>query len=138
MMKKIVLISCVSQKLPRKAPAEAMYISTLFKLNLKYAKQLKPDAIFILSAKHGLLDLNQEIEPYNITLNKMSDSEKQAWAQKALNQLGQCANLQDDRFVFLAGKNYRKYLTPALRLFDVPLAGLTIGKQLQTLKGLTA
>lgn len=44
----IMLISCVSQKVPHRSPARALYTSTLFKLNLAYAESLKPDAIFIL------------------------------------------------------------------------------------------
>jgi len=52
-MKKIVLISCASKKLEVKAKAADLYTSALFKLNLKYARKLKPDGIFILSAKYG-------------------------------------------------------------------------------------
>ncbi len=70
MKKRIVLISCVSQKLPQRAKVKDLYISTLFKFNLKYAEKLKPDDIFVLSAKHGLLPLEKEIEPYNETLNR--------------------------------------------------------------------
>jgi hypothetical protein len=71
MNKQIVLISCASRKLSQKAKVKDLYVSTLFKLNLKYAQQLEPDNIFILSAKHGLLSLEQEIEPYEQTLNNM-------------------------------------------------------------------
>ena len=70
MRNQIVLISCVSQKLSHRAKAKDLYVSTLFRLNLKYAKILNPDAIYILSAKHGLLSLEQEIEPYEQTLNR--------------------------------------------------------------------
>ena len=55
MKKKIVLISCVSAKLSRRSKVRDLYISTLFKLNLKYAEKLRPDNIYVLSAKHGLL-----------------------------------------------------------------------------------
>lgn len=136
-MKKIVLISCVSQKLPHKACAEDLYTSTLFKLNLKYARKLKPDEIFILSAKHGLLELDAELAPYNVTLNEMRSAERKAWATTVLKQLAKHTNLKDDHFVFLAGQNYRKYIAPCLASFEVPLEGLTIGRQLQKLKGLT-
>lgn len=60
-MKQIVLISCVNQKLPHRAKAKDMYIRTLFKLNLQYAEKLNPDGVYILSAKYGLLNLEQEI-----------------------------------------------------------------------------
>ena len=42
---------------------------------LKYAKKMTPDKIFILSAKHGLLSLSQEIKPYDKTLNNMQSNE---------------------------------------------------------------
>lgn len=137
-MKKFVLLSCVSQKLPHKARVEDLYISTLFKLNLKYAKKLAPDGIFVLSALHGLLDLNAEIEPYDVTLNGMSSVEKKAWGKVVIEQLGKRFDLKNDHFVFLAGQNYRQYLISSLASIEVPLEGLPIGKQLQKLKGLTA
>ena len=62
-MKRIVLISCVKSKLDHPARAEDLYTSTLFRSNLAYARSLKPDAIFILSAKFGLLSLERVISP---------------------------------------------------------------------------
>lgn len=76
-MRTVVFISCVSKKLPRPARAQDLYISPLFKLNLVYAKRLKPDKIFILSARHGLLGLNDRIAPYDTTLNQLH-----RWANK--------------------------------------------------------
>ena len=48
------MISCVSKKLQKKITAEKIYISSLFKKNLKYAKSLNPDLILILSATINL------------------------------------------------------------------------------------
>ncbi|MFN5749119.1 MAG: DUF6884 domain-containing protein, partial [Pseudanabaena sp.] len=45
MTKSIVLISCASRKLSQRAKAKDLYISTLFKLNLKYAQKLESDNI---------------------------------------------------------------------------------------------
>lgn len=132
--KKIVLISCVSKKLAHKAKAAELYTSSLFRGNLRFAQKLKADAIFILSAKYGLLELDAEIEPYNITLNTMSASEVKLWAAKVLQQLEQKADLATDQFVLLAGIKYRKYLLPYLKHYEVPLEGLTIGKQLRALQ----
>lgn len=132
-MRKIVLISCVSKKLPYKAPARNLYTSPLFKKNLAYAQRLKPDAIFILSAKHGLVDLDQEIEPYDLTLNNMGAGEIKAWACRVLKQLSDRADLRQDHFVFLAGQKYRKYLLPKIHSYEIPMEGLPIGKQLQAL-----
>lgn len=138
MRKKIALISCVSQKLPHRAKARDLYVSTLFKLNLKYANSLCPNEIYILSAKHGLLELEREIEPYEQTLHNMRTVEIKEWANNVLQQLRSVASLEDAEFIFLAGDKYRKYLLPQIKNAVVPLEGLRIGEQLQRLKELTA
>lgn len=133
-MRKIVLISCVSVKLSHKARAEELYISPLFKYGLAYAKKLQPDKIYILSAKYGLLELDEIIEPYNITLNTMSSTEIKIWSEKVLSKLKEKVNLDVDQIIFLAGENYRKYLIPHIKNYFIPLKGLGIGKQLKYLK----
>lgn len=131
---KVVLISCGKKKLPVKAIGSDLYVSSLFKMNLQYGRSLSPDKIFILSAKYGLIHLDEAIDPYDLTLNNMSSLELKAWASKVLAQLRQEADLNSDHFVFLAGDRYRKHLVPHLRFNEVPMAGLSIGRQLQFLK----
>ena len=133
-MRRIVLISCVSSKLSRSAPARELYISPLFKFNLAYAATLQPDAIFVLSAKHGLLALDAVIAPYNETLNTKKDADIRAWAEKVLKGLEKEGNAKKDEFIFLAGERYRRHLVPSLAHVQIPLAGLGLGKQLQFLK----
>jgi len=133
-MRKIVLISCVSVKLDHKARAEDLYVSPLFKYSLSYAKSLKPDMIYILSAKYGLLELDNIIEPYNTTLNTMSSDAIKSWSEKVLIRLKEKINLDSDQIIFLAGDNYRKYLIPHIKNYTIPLFGLGIGKQLKFLK----
>lgn len=132
-MSKIVLISCVSKKLSHNAKAQDLYISTLFAKNLKYANSLNPDKIFILSAKYGLLGLGEEVEPYDKTLNNMSPLQIKEWADLVLNQLQKVSDLNKDEFIFLAGNNYRKFLLPKIKNYQIPLLGLGIGKQLKWL-----
>ena len=132
-MQTIVLISCVSQKKPHKAKAKDLYISALFRKALAYAHKLNPDVVYILSAKYGLLDLETEIEPYDLTLNKMPVGDIKAWAKKILVQLSAKTDLQQDHFVFFAGEKYRKYLNSHISSFEVPMKGMPIGKQLQFL-----
>ncbi len=134
MERKIILISCASKKRSCRSKAKDLYVSTLFQLNLKYACSLNPDAAYILSAKYGLLSLETEVEPYNLTLNNMSNNEIKEWALIVLNQLGEKTDLLNDHFIFLAGDKYRKYLIQSLRFYEVPLEGLPIGRQLQYLK----
>lgn len=132
-MEKIVLISCVKKKLDRKSIVEKIYKSSLFKKNLTYAKSLNPSVIFILSAKHGLLKLTDEIEPYDKTLNKMRVKERKEWSKSVLDQLKSLADLKNDQFTILAGHKYRKYLLTELNRVKIPMQGLRIGEQLQWL-----
>ena len=134
-MRKVVLISCASRKLKKEARAEDLYISDLFKKNLAYSKIINSDETYILSAKHGLLKLDDKIMPYDVTLNHMKVKEKKEWALKVENQLKLLEDIENTTFVFLAGENYRKYLIDKFKHYEVPMEGLGIGKQLQFLKG---
>jgi len=133
-MKKIVLLSCVSKKRQHRTKAGDLYISPLFRFALQYARNQNPDAIFILSAKYGLLDLDTEIEPYDITLNKMTSAQRKEWANEVVVQLKEKTDVNDDHFIFLAGQNYRENLTSHIKHREIPMEGLGIGKQLQFLK----
>lgn len=133
-MKKIVLISCVSKKLKHKSKAKDLYISPLFRLNLMYAKSLNPNKIFILSAEYGLIRLEEEIEPYDKTLNKMGSKKINQWSNEIIAELKKISDLENDKFIFLAGERYRRFLIPEIRNYEIPLKGLSIGKQLQFLK----
>ena len=131
---KIVLISCVKEKRPYKSKAKNLYISTLFRLNLRYAKSLNPDKIFILSAKHELVDLEEELEPYDLSLSMLSIKERETWANNVIKKLGEKSDLKKDEFIFLAGLKYRKDLLPYISNYKIPLEGLGFGKQLKYLK----
>ncbi len=133
-MKTVVLISCVKKKVPYRAEAKDLYASPFFKLNLRYARSLNPDDIFVLSAQHYLVGLEEELEPYERTLNRMPSERVKQWADSVLVQLSKVADLQNDRFVFLAGERYRKHLIPHLTNHEIPLRGLGIGKQMKFLK----
>ena len=129
-----MLISCVKKKQPTIAEAKELYTSTLFKFYLQYARKLNPDEIFILSAKYGLLGLNDEIEPYEKTLNKMPIKTRRKWAAGVIEQLKTCTEVKRDHFIILAGNRYRQFILPELTSYDIPLEGLGLGKQLQYLK----
>jgi hypothetical protein len=134
MNKTIILISCVSKKLNYGAKAKDLYISPLFKYSLAYARKLNQDYIYILSAKHGLVDLNEYIEPYNETLNEKKVYEIKEWAEKVVTLIKEKHDLNKDKFIFLCGIKYRKYILPYLKNYKIPLVGLGIGKQLAFLK----
>jgi hypothetical protein len=145
-MSKIVLIACVSQKLNKKAKAKDLYTSQLFKYSLAYAHSLNPDKIFILSALHHLLDLEMEIEPYNVTLSNipkskrkeglivLSQAEKIEWSKKVVKMLSEQTDLQYDQFILLAGQEYIKPIKPYIKNLDDRLHGLRQGERVKYLK----
>lgn len=132
---RVVLISCSSKKLESPARARDFYSSPLFRMSLKIGEMINPDNIFILSAKHGLVELDRVIAPYNETLNKMSQLEVEKWAERVLVGLKERGyDLKRDQFIFLAGRKYRKYLIPHISNYEIPMNGLGIGQQLKFLK----
>jgi len=134
MAKKIVLLSCVSEKLDKPAPAKDLYQSDLFKKSLAYGESLKPDHMYILSAKHHLLPMTKTIAPYDLTLKNMKADERKVWAEKVLKQLNSKFDLDKDKFIILAGSSYSKDLTPHMKNYELPLKGKRIGQQKGWLK----
>ena len=133
-MATIALISCGKKKLPNKAKAKDLYVGPLFKGCLAYAqKKIKTDSIYILSAKHHLVDLDKDLERYDHTLKNMTADENRHWANVVLKQLAEKTDLKNDVFVVLAGKSYRKNLMGRIDNFIIPLEGMSIGKQLKFL-----
>ena len=149
-MKTIVLISCVSRKGKIKSKAKDLYKGPLFSNSLDYAQALRPDKIFILSALHHLLDLETEIEPYDVTLSYVSpdkrkkkphlkvltNDEANLWGAKVIEQLKQVADIKNDRFIVLAGQSYLKPIQNSLTHIVEPLNGIVQGKRPDKLKEL--
>jgi hypothetical protein len=129
----IALISCTKLKQEYTCPAREMYLkSTLFSKAFRYIEQQGYDDWFILSAKYGLLNKDEVIEPYDVTLNNMKSAEKKEWSRKVADQI---QSLKLKNVDFYAGANYREHLIPLLDVqgvnFNVPLLGKGIGEQLQ-------
>ena len=132
-MKTIVLISCSSEKESTATTAEQLYTSSLFKKSLARAKKLNPDAIYILSGKHHLLPLDKIIEPYNQRVSRKKD-ENQAWGAKVIEQLKKVTDLQNDKFIIYAGKDYVTPIKSSLKNVILPFDGVKgNGEMLQRL-----
>ena len=102
---KIGLISCSKAKKDYFCSAEEMYSeSNIFKLSLEYAKKIC-DEVFVLSAKHGLLNLEDTIHPYDESLVDKSLDERRKWSQEVVSRLKYRTDLERDEFIILAGKN---------------------------------
>ena len=132
-MKTIVLISCSSEKESTATTAEQLYTSSLFKKSLARAKKLNPDAIYILSGKHHLLPLDKVIEPYNQRVSRKKD-ENEAWGAKVIEQLKKVTDLQNDKFIIYAGKDYVTPIKSSLKNLILPFDGVKgNGEMLQRL-----
>jgi len=132
-MKTIVLISCSSEKGSTATTAEQLYTNSLFKKSLARAKKLNPDAIYILSGKHHLLPLDKVIEPYNQRVSSKKD-ENEAWGAKVIEQLKKVTDLQNDKFIIYAGKDYVTPIKSSLKNVILPFDGVKgNGEMLQRL-----
>ncbi len=139
----IYLVSCVGEKHDRAMPAKDLYASQWFRKAREYVER-RGGIWYILSAKHGLISADQVIEPYEQTLNRMPIAGRRHWAQRVREQLDVqlWADLNRDpwqsgRCVVLVGNRYREFLMDYLTgrfTVEIPMDGLTIGKQLQWLK----
>lgn len=133
---KIGLISCSKAKKDYFCEVEEMYSeSNSFRLSLEYAKKIC-DEVFILSARHGLLDLEDRIHPYDESLVDKPVAERRKWSQEVISRLKSRTDLERDEFIILAGQKYYEYLLEHLKKYKLPLEGLTMFKRVPKLKEL--
>ena len=112
MGKTVLLLSCTGtkQNVCHPIPAKDLYTVDWFKLPFEYAKaKLHYDAAYILFAKHNVVELDDCLDDYDLTLGKMSPAEQRAWAAETLRQLkAKGCDLENDEFIFLTGERYYK------------------------------
>ena len=136
-MSTIVLLSCTKSKLDHSAPAQELYsASPMFNKTLEYGKSLKPDKMFILSAKHHLVPLNKKLAPYDKTLKEMPKDEKEKWGEETIKQMKSAGvNLEKDKFVFLTGSEYMKPFSKYIpeENIEKPMEGKRFGERLSWL-----
>ncbi|HEY5063282.1 MAG TPA: hypothetical protein VIJ04_00425 [Xanthobacteraceae bacterium] len=127
-----ILISCSKSKSGHRDLARNMYVSPLYRKSVLVA-----DAwgipFSILSAKYGLLDPDQAIEPYELTLKGASKQFRCEWATNVDRQVRGSA-FAKKRLVILAGDDYYVPLVEAGAQdpldFLVPMQGVSFGSRL--------
>ena len=82
----LVLISCVKSKLAHRAPARMLYTSAWFR-GVRDIVKSSGARWFVLSSLYGLVAPDEEIAPYDYTLNSLGVAERQAWANQVLERL---------------------------------------------------
>jgi hypothetical protein len=143
---KIGLVSCSQQKLSRPARAHLLYSSPLFQMSVTYAEK-HCETVLILSALHGLVELDTMLKPYDCKLG--GKKEKASWAMRVASSLIFRFG-RDSELMILAGADYAVPLKTALLTHDghtsklgwtgwrgkieEPLKGKMIGRRLSFLK----
>jgi hypothetical protein len=114
---RIGLVACCKKKLDHPAPAHQLYQSPLFQMSVRWVKK-HAEEWAILSAKHGLVMPDQELEPYDVSLGKMGREYRTKWRESVRKEL--LGRWGDSIFVVLAGAHYRRALA-GLKMED-PIA----------------
>ena len=135
-MADIALISCTKSKRGSTSPAALLYTSTLFNKSLLYAQTIARRT-YILSAKHGLLNLEDTIDPYELSIKSLNRSEKIDWASRVGGRLRQLVKAKDTVHL-LAGREYYDPLLEHLNeircIVSYPLRGLSLGNRVSWLR----
>lgn len=124
-----VFLSCTKEKSSKRCKAVEMYMpSSLFSKSYEYAKSLNPDHIYILSAKHHLLRLDDMIDPYNVTLNDASVEERKEWTEEVLKQMKDAHIDFNAKTYFFCGENYIEFLKEHFSNHESVYSGKGIGE----------
>jgi hypothetical protein len=124
-----IIITCGSKKCITPTVASKMYIGSHFKNCLKWARSKTDDSnIFILSAKYGLLKLDQKIEYYNLMMGQKGCVDFSFIKKQAIE-----LNIIDDVILSTAGKEYRLVLDKVFNHIKYPFFNLSLGYMAQAM-----
>jgi hypothetical protein len=115
---RIALVGCgaAKQDTDEAVPAKDLYSSSYFSLKQEYSEETC-DAWKILSAKHGLLNPDEEITPYDASLDPTADSyigdyEAGKWAVRTSRSISMVLSFWSpySSVVLLAGQDYLEHI----------------------------
>lgn len=113
------IITCDSKKLTKPSIAQNMYIGSFFKTQLQWAKKhFNRNNIFILSAKYGLLKLDDLIEPYDLKMGDKNSVNLQTISKQIKKYK------INGKIYSTAGKEYRKILDKVFINIEYPFRHL--------------
>lgn len=125
-LRTVVLVSCSSRQREGRWKASQLYNSSSFRESLECAKALSDD-VYILSSKHGLIDLETEIEDYDVSFADKSSTELDTWGKLVAKQVEECdIDVNSTKFIILAYKDYYNPLIKHFPNYDLPLRGVRI------------
>ncbi|MEV6529471.1 DUF6884 domain-containing protein [Streptomyces sp. NPDC051639] len=112
----LIVIPCGARKLDHRARAADMYIGSYHRACRRAAEALRPDRLVILSARYGLLGLDDEIDPYD-TAHGAADAVtarllREQAAERGITDLDPVVVLGGARHATLAKAVWPHALTP--------------------------
>ena len=113
---RVALISCSNRKNAGRHQARNLYsASDNFVKALKFAEDPRNtfDQIYIVSGRHGLVELNQVLERYDFDIKELSDVERSAWATHIISVLKTKINLKYADVTIFADRIYSECLLKA-------------------------
>jgi cytoplasmic iron level regulating protein YaaA (DUF328/UPF0246 family) len=129
-MSNSIIITCGSKKSITPSRAELMYLGSHFKRCLSWAKsKSSQDKIFILSAKYGLLKLDQKINPYDLRMGQEGCVDFNFVKNQAIE-----LNIIDNQIYSTAGKEYRNILDQVFKNIKYPFFNMSMGYMAQAIK----
>ncbi|WP_244227782.1 DGQHR domain-containing protein DpdB [Corallococcus aberystwythensis] len=135
---RIALVGCGKAKLKHRAAARHLYTGNLFRAHLAEAEATTPH-VYVVSALHGLLSLDAQVEPYDVTLRGMSHEQRAAWGQQVVEALTRLYPVGAVELLVYAGRTYAEPLQASMAAAQrgwalmEPLQGATQGARLRIL-----
>ena len=123
------LVGCGKAKKATKAKARFLYTSPAFRMALAISER-RCDETLILSAEHGVVELDQEIAPYDTALTKMPKAARQAWGAKVQATLKRRFESRRVRYLVLAGAAYAAAVTGLGCDVEEPMRGMGTGQRM--------
>lgn len=110
----VCIIPCCAAKRSEPAAARELYVSPNFRLQLRAAEAIA-DEVLILSALHGLVPLNMQLEPYDVRMGDPTAISPAVLATQVWFR-----NLDAEQVTALLPKAYYDCLLEACRLAGCP------------------
>jgi len=132
----IALVGCSSSKLKQPAPARQLYTSQLFRAAIALA-EFRHDVVYVISAKHELVALDQVIAPYDLVISAIAKEWRTIWGVRVWDSILRRHQNVDRQVFIYAGKDYARPIERAgfhQAAFHEPLAKMQVGQRLQWLK----
>jgi hypothetical protein len=130
----LAIIPCGARKREGRHAARDLYVGPYFRAALRWAETAGADRVLILSAKHGLLGLDEEVDAYDLTFGQPGAVDAGKVEQQAYLRLVRHARPVE----CVGGAAYRRMVRQVWPWATSPVEGCTsMGAHLRVLSQLS-